>query len=151
VKVSTSSADRLTIWLCAVPSQPRTRSVSRAQVRGYAAKAEEYLEAAEASLADGRHIAATSLAVHAGISAGDAICGARTGRRSADQDHARSVALLGEAGPDGKAAARQLGRLLPLKTRAEYEPDEVPKSVATKAVRAATQIAAITRRTVAIT
>ena len=139
------------IWLCAVPSQPRTRSVSRAQVRSYAGKAQEYLEAAEASLADGRYIAATSLAVHAGISAGDAICGARTGRRSADQDHARAVALLGDAGPEGKAAARHLGRLLPLKTRAEYEPDDVPKSIATKAVRAATEIVAIAQRVVATT
>ena len=134
-----------------MPSQPRTRAVSRTQVRGYVAKAQEYLEAAEASLADGRHVAATSLAVHAGISAGDAICGARTGRRSADRDHARAVALLGEAGPDGKAAARQLGRLLPLKTRAEYEPDHVPKTIATKAVRAATEIVSIAQRAVATT
>ena len=134
-----------------MPSQPRTRRVSRSQVRGYIGKAQEYLDAAEASLAEGRHIAATSLAVHAGISAADAICGARTGRRSADQDHARSVALLGEAGPDGKAAARQLGRLLPLKTRAEYEPDDVPKTIATKAVRAATEILAIAQRVVATT
>ena len=132
-----------------MPSQPRTRPVSRAQVRGYVGKAEEYLEAAEASLADGRHIAATSLAVHAGISAADAICGARMGRRSADQDHARVVALLGEAGSDGKAAARHLGRLLPLKTRAEYEPDDVPKSIAAKAVRAAAQIVVIARRVAA--
>ena len=118
-------------------------------MRGYVGKAEEYLEAAEASLADGRHIAATSLAVHAGISAADAICGARMGRRSADQDHARVVALLGEAGSDGKAAARHLGRLLPLKTRAEYEPDDVPKSIAAKAVRAAAQIVVIARRVAA--
>lgn len=132
-----------------MPSQPRTRSVSRAQVRGYAGKAQEYLDAAAANLADGRYIAATSLAVHAGISAGDAICGARTGRRSADQDHARSVALLGEAGPDGKAAVRPLGRLLTLKTRAEYEPDDVSKTIATKAVRAATEIVAIAQPAVA--
>ena len=132
-----------------MPSQPRTRPVSRAQVRGYVGKAEEYLEAAEASLADGRHIAATSLAVHAGISAALAICGARMGRRSADQDHARVVALLGEAGSDGKAAARHLGRLLPLKTRAEYEPDDVPKSIAAKAVRAAAQFVVIARRVAA--
>ncbi len=120
-----------------MPSQPRTRPVSRSRVRGYVGKAQEYLEAAAASLADGRYIAATSLAVHAGISDGDAICGARTGRRSADPDQARAVVLLGEAGPEGDAAARRLGRLLPLKTRAEYEPDDVPKSIATKAVLAA--------------
>ncbi len=134
-----------------MPRQPRTRSVSRAQVRGYAGKAQEYLDAAEASLTEHRHIAATSLAVHAGISAADAICGARMGRRSADQDHARSIALLGEAGTDGTAAARQLARLLPLKTRAEYEPDDVPKATATKAVRAATQIVAIAQRVAAAT
>ena len=51
----------------------------------------------------------------------------------------------------GWVAARQLARLLPLKTRAEYGPDDVPKATATKAVRAATQIVAIAQRVAAAT
>jgi hypothetical protein len=38
---------------------------------------------------------------------------------------------------------------LPLKTRAEYEPDDVPTSIATKAVRAAIALVAIAQRAVA--
>lgn len=125
--------------------------MSRAQVSGYIAKAEEYLDAARASLVHGRHIAATSLAVHAAISSADAICGARMGRRSAGQDHGQVIALLDEAGPEGKVAGRHLGRLLPLKTRAEYEPDDVPKAAATRAVRSAEQVLEIARRVIAST
>ena len=60
-----------------MPKQPRTKPVSAAQVRSYAAKAAEFAEAAASDLAAGRNIAATSLAIHAGINAADAVCGAR--------------------------------------------------------------------------
>ena len=66
-----------------VPRESRTRRVTPAQARSYLGKAEEFLVAARQSLDAGYTLAATSLAVHAGISAGDAICGARTGRRAA--------------------------------------------------------------------
>jgi hypothetical protein len=39
-----------------------------------------------------------------------------------------------------------LARLLPMKTRAEYEPDEIPKSDATKAVDRARRIVTMARR-----
>jgi hypothetical protein len=55
----------------------RTRPVSGAQVRAYAGKAEEYADAAASEIEAGRSIAATSLAIHAGINAADAVCGAR--------------------------------------------------------------------------
>lgn len=45
----------------------RTRPVSAAQVRAYAAKAQEFAEAAASDLEAGRNIAATSLAIHAGM------------------------------------------------------------------------------------
>ena len=61
----------------------RTRPVSAAQVRAYAAKAEEFAEAAASDLVAGRNIAATSLAIHAGINSADAVCGARLGKRAA--------------------------------------------------------------------
>lgn len=45
-------------------------------------KAQEFAEAAAADLEAGRNIAATSLAIHAGINSADAVCGARLGKRA---------------------------------------------------------------------
>lgn len=124
----------------------RTRPVSAAQVRGYAAKAQEFAEAASSDLEAGRNIAATSLAIHAGINAADAVCGARLGKRAAGEGHDQVLALLREAGPDGTEVERDLRRLLPLKTKAEYEPDDIAPSVATKAVERAQRCAAVAQR-----
>lgn len=131
---------------CGVPKPGRTRAVSAAQVRAYAAKAEEFAEAAASDLDAGRNIAATSLAIHAGINSADAVCGARLGKRAAGEDHDQVLALLRQAGPDGAEVERDLRRLLPLKTKAEYEPDDVAPSVAAKAVERAQRCAAVARR-----
>lgn len=128
---------------------PRTRSVSAAQVRSYAAKAGEFAQAAASDLEAGRRIAATSLSVHAGINAADAVCGARLAQRSAGGDHDQVLALLSQAGPDGAEVARELRRLLPLKTKAEYEPDDIAASVAAKAVERAQRCAAVAQRVAA--
>lgn len=128
--------------------EARARRVTRAQVRAYLGKAEEFLAAARGSLEAGHNLAATSLAVHAGISASDAICGARTGERAASSDHSQAVALLGQAGREGRDAARSLGRLLPLKSRAEYEPADVPRATAKRAVDQADRIVQIARQVV---
>jgi HEPN domain-containing protein len=122
--------------------------VTAAQARGYLGKAEEFLAAAEDSLGTGYTLAATSLAVHAGISACDAICGARTGQRSAGEDHQNATVLLGQAGREGSEAARVMTRLLPLKNRAEYEPEDVPKASARRAVEQAGKLVEIARRVV---
>jgi hypothetical protein len=131
-----------------VPKEGRTRQITQRQVRSYLGKAEEFLGAARESLAAGHMLAATSLAVHAAISASDAICGARTGKRAAGTDHAQAVALLGQAGREGADAARLLTRLMPLKNRAEYEPDDVPKATAMRAVDQADRIVQIARQVV---
>jgi hypothetical protein len=55
---------------------------------------------------------------------------------------------LDEAGPDGVAIARDIVRLLPLKTRSEYEPDNVPQTAATKAVERARRCVSIAHRVV---
>jgi hypothetical protein len=123
--------------------------VTPAQARSYLGKAAEFLAAARQSLDAGYTLAATSLAVHAGISAGDAICGARTGQRAAGSDHGQGVALLAHAGREGKDAARLLARLIPMKNRAEYEPHDVPKTTATRAVEQAERIVEIARQVVA--
>jgi hypothetical protein len=131
-----------------VPRSTRTRRVSAADVRIYLGKAEEFLVAARESLEAGHALAATSLAVHAGISASDAICGARTGERAAASDHGQVVALLGRAGREGTDAVRTLTRLMPLKNRAEYEPEDVPKTTAKRAVEQAERIVQIARQVV---
>ena len=132
-----------------MPKQARTRPVTAAQTRAYLSKAEEYAEAATAELEAGRGIAATSLAIHAAINAGDAVCGARLGQRAAGQDHDQVLILLGQAGPDGVALSKDLRRLLPLKTRTEYDPDNIALSTAAKAVDQAQRCVAVARRAVA--
>lgn len=126
--------------------QSRTRPVSATQVRAYLGKAEEYLSAATAELCADRPIAATSLTIHAGINAADAVTGVRLGVRAAGQDHDEAIRLLRTAGPDGVAVAKELGRLLPMKTRVEYEPDDIPKSDAGRAVERGRRIVEIARR-----
>jgi HEPN domain-containing protein len=123
----------------------RTRPVSAAQVRAYASKAEEYADAAESELDSKRYIAATSLAIHAAINAADAVCGARLGQRAAGQDHDQVLDLLQQAGRDGADMAKNVRRLLPLKTKAEYEPDDVAPGVARNAVERARRCVAIAR------
>ncbi|GMQ98800.1 MAG: hypothetical protein BMS9Abin17_1328 [Acidimicrobiia bacterium] len=125
--------------------------MATAQVRAYLAKAEEYGAAAGTELEAGRGIAATSLAIHAAINAGDAVCGARLGHRSTGQDHDQILTLLGQAGQDGVDLAKDLRRLLPLKTKAEYDPDGISLSTAAKAVDRANRCVAVARRTVAST
>jgi len=127
----------------------RTRAVNAVEVRAYVLKAEEYLAAATSELDAGRPIASTSLAIHAAINAADAVTGARVGKRAAGQDHDQVLALLREAGQDGVEVERNLARLLPLKTRTEYEPDEVPASEAAKAVTRAGRCVAVARRVAA--
>ncbi len=128
-----------------MPKPMRTKPVSSAQVRSYTGKAEDYADAAASEVHAGRYIAATSLAIHAGINAADAICGARLGERAAGDDHDQVLTLLRQAGADGTKLEKELRRLLPLKTKAEYEPDDVAPGVATKAVERAQRCVAIAR------
>ena len=76
------------------------------------------------------------------------IRGARTGQRPAGGDHGQAVSLLNRAGREGTDAARILTRLMPLKNRAEYEPDDVPKATARRAVEQADRIVGIARQVV---
>jgi len=122
--------------------------VSAAQARSYLAKAEEYLAASENELEAERGIAATSLAIHAAINAADALCGVRLGRRAAGSDHERVSELLKDAGRDGVELEKYLRRLLPIKTKAEYDPDDIPLTVASTAVGRAVKCVAIARRVV---
>jgi hypothetical protein len=88
--------------------------VSAAQVRAYAAKAEEFAEAAASDLATGRNIAATSLAIHAGINSADAVCGARLGKRPPVRTTTKYSPSSRQAAHDGAEVERDPRRLLPL-------------------------------------
>jgi len=120
-----------------MPRSMRTRPVSAVQTRAYANKAAEYAEAAASELVATRYIAATSLAIHAAINAADAVCGARLGQRAAGEDHDQALILLQTTGPDGAKLLKDLRRILPLKTKTEYEPDDIAPGVAEKAVERA--------------
>lgn len=141
--VSCTGSVLMSFGACPVPRPGRTKPVSAAQVRAYAAKAAEFAEAAASDLDAGRNIAATSLAIHAGINSADAVCGARLGQRAAGENHDQVLALLRQAGADGAEVERDLRRLLPLKTKAEYDPDDIAPSAAAKAVERAHRCAAV--------
>jgi len=134
-----------------MPEPMRTKPVSNAQVRSHAGKAEEFATAAASEIEAGRYIAATSLALHAAINAADAVCGARLGRRTAGEDHDQVLVLLKQAGPDGAKVELELRRLLPLKTKTEYEPDDVAPGVAAKAVERAQRCVQVARSVAAST
>jgi hypothetical protein len=113
------------------------RTVDARQVASYLDKAEEFLAAAVDAVLGGHAVAATSLAIHAGINAGDVVTGARTGSRAAGQDHDQVLHLLNQAGDEGKIVAKELGRLLPLKTKVEYSAETVSTATAERAVERA--------------
>jgi len=129
----------------AMARQTKLRAVTAAQSRSYLAKAEEFLAGARSELDAGRAIAATSLAIHAGINAADAVTGARPGQRAAGQDHDQVLSLLRDAGSDGIALAKDLVRLLPLKTKAEYAADDIAISEAKRAVERTSRCVVVAR------
>lgn len=128
--------------------QSQTRSASAADARAYLDKAREFLRAAEDSLELGNRVAAAGNAVHAGIGAADAITAARAavvwkGEHSQSPAHLEKV-----GGDDGRKAAAQLRRLLPLKNRAEYDPDPILAAEAKAAVTAAIRMVRIAEQAV---
>jgi len=132
-----------------LPRPSRRRPVSSTQVRAYVGKAQEYADAATSELQAERYIAATSLAIHAAINAADAVCGARLGERAAGDAHEQALGMLRNAGDDGASVERDLRRLLPLKTRTEYEPDDIASGTATRAVERALRCVATAQRVAA--
>jgi|NGEPerStandDraft_6_1074524.scaffolds.fasta_scaffold03838_8 alkylation response protein AidB-like acyl-CoA dehydrogenase len=93
-------------------------------------------------------VAAAGNAVRAGIGAADAITAARAavvwkGEHSQAPAHLEKV-----GGEKGRKAAPQLRRLLPLKNRAEYDPEPISATEAKAAVTAAARMVRIAEQTV---
>jgi HEPN domain-containing protein len=129
--------------------EAKTRAVSRADALTYLSKAREFLTAAEDSFEHGNFVATAGNAVHAGIAAADAITAARAGEVWKGEHTQAARHLESAGGRDGKMASPHLGRLIPLKNQAEYDPSPVSRRAAEGAVKAATQLVALAERAVA--
>jgi hypothetical protein len=123
-----------------VPSRP----VEPSEARDYAGKAQEHLEAAIECLKKERWTAATTLAVHAGINAVDAITGLTLRRRGSGEQHEQTLVLLRDV-PEGGTVRRHFAPLLDVKPRAEYDAKPVRRSVAEQAVKRAEKLLDIAR------
>jgi hypothetical protein len=111
-------------------------------------QAEEYLRAAQHSLLQGDFNAAAGTAVDAGINAADAVAAVNIGQRWKGP-HEQAADFVAKAGSEGREVARELRRLLPLKTQAHYEPAKISAAKAHSAVVAAERAVAVARRAVA--
>lgn len=95
----------------------------RNHAKSFLSKAEEYVASAEDNLAVGRYTPAAGDAIHAGISAKDAIVTALTGSTSKGKDHATAAKELARAlakRTQATAAERALRELLAAKGEVEY-------------------------------
>jgi hypothetical protein len=75
----------------------------------------------------------------------------RAGGPYGEGRHSQAAAHLESAGGEGKSAARHLRRLLPLKTRAEYDPAPMRATDAKAAVQAAERIVDLAAQVIAST
>jgi hypothetical protein len=108
--------------------------------RAFLGKAEEYLASAEDNLVAERHTAAAGDAIHAGISAKDAIVTALTGASRNAKDHAAAAKELRTAlgtRADAPAAEKALRELISAKGDVEYGTALVPATKAEPLVRRA--------------
>lgn len=112
----------------------------RNYARSFLKKAEEYLASAEADLMAGRNTVAAGNAIHAGISAKDAIVTELTGATGKGKDHAIAAKELRRAlGQRSEAAGAEkwLRELLSSKADVEYGVALLPAAKAEPLVRRA--------------
>lgn len=114
----------------------RTRPMTASEVSLRAQHARDYLEAATdtQTLHPDRTNVIASNAVLAGIAAADAICGRVLRSRSVGEDHKQAVALLSTATIKGTEYARDLNRLLDIKTNSQYSALTIAQSSSDKAL-----------------
>ncbi len=119
--------------------------ITKADAVAHCRQAEEYLRAAEHALEIGDFNAAAGTAIDAGINAADAVAGINLGRRWKGP-HDEAAKFVAGAGIEGQQAAKELRRLLPLKTQSHYSSKPVPRAKATSCIDAARRAVAIARR-----
>lgn len=112
----------------------------RNHARSFLKKAEEYLASAEANLAAKRYTPAAGDAIHAGISAKDAILTALTGATSKGKDHASAAKQLRQAlttRPEAAGSEKSMRELVAAKSDVEYGTNLVTATKAEPLVRRA--------------
>ena len=123
----------------------------RSEALLYLAKAKQFSAEATAAMKGSRNDAAMLNAVHAAISATDAVCVALAGRRSADPDHQRAADLLQEIGGKSKdvtTSVKQIRMLLAKKNVVEYESRQASSREASEAVKRAARFVSWASKTV---
>jgi HEPN domain-containing protein len=119
----------------------RTRPAKREHAQRYLSKAQEFLRNAQRAADDADDSAVGLLAIHAGISACDAITAQLLGVRSAGQSHHEVLNLLSKATfPRKDALIKQLRRLLDEKNVVEYDDSTVSSGDAEEMLEAAKRI-----------
>jgi HEPN domain-containing protein len=116
----------------------KTRKVNKSLYRNYLKRAEECFMAANESLKNADWNAAAICAVHACISACDAMCIYFLGNRHAGGKHSDAVRLFKTIRIDDENLSKnsnRLSRILRIKNMAEYEERLVYKSEAEKTVK----------------
>jgi len=119
--------------------------VDRSQASAYIAKSDQFLRAAELAAAASEHDAVMLNAIHAAISAADAVTVGLAGIRSSDPDHQRAADLLEEvAGASGEVhtQTRQLRQLLSSKNAVEYESRRARAAESAEALKRASRFVA---------
>lgn len=125
-------------------ASPRAHHVDKPKARTYLGKADEFRAAAKAALATQRNDAALLLAIHAGISACDAVTVALGAVRSTDPDHLKAVDLLEAVARQSQEVhehANQLRSLLKVKNLVEYEDRRVSAKEADAGIKRAERLA----------
>lgn len=112
----------------------------RNHAKSFLKKAEEYLASAETNRAAKRYTPAAGDAIHAGISAKDAILTALTGATSKGKDHAAAAKELRQAlatRPEAPGSEKSLRELIAAKADVEYGTDLVTATKAEPLIRRA--------------
>jgi hypothetical protein len=130
------------------PSEGQTVALSAGEAIAHRLQAAEYLRAAQYSLSVDDFNAAAGASVDAGMNAADAVAGMNLGQRWKGP-HDQAAGFVAKAGREGKEVARELRRLLPLKTQAHYEATAVSAAKARAAVAAAERAVAVAHRATA--
>lgn len=129
----------------------KTVETPRSEARLYLAKAKQFSAEATAAMKSSRNDAAMLNAVHAAISATDAVCVALAGRRSADPDHQRAADLLHEIGGKSREvtdSVKHIRMLLAKKSVVEYESRQATSKEASEAVKRAARFVLWASKTV---
>ena len=129
--------------------QPPTTPAGKSEARRFLQKAEEFLRTAMLAREAGQTNSAGMLAIHAGISACDALTAHDLGKRSKSGRHHDVLLLIAHVRiPEKAAVARQLRQLLDAKNLVEYDDQMLIAGDEEKMVEAAKRIVEVARRRV---